>query len=239
MQIIVPLAGPDFVRPDGSVKATQIVEGQPLLRAALESRPWAPRGPGREQGAAYSFVMIDAPETRRFAAETLAAWYPDAHVVFLSRPTRGAALSALAGLTAHAADGVPVIVDLADILYDSALDPAARLAAHDNAGGIALTFDSDNPAYSYLKTDTAGAFLEAAEKRVISRHASAGTYIFADASVLLRALAHALEHEATQTFNGLFYVCPLFNGVHAQGRQVLLEPVSHVRDIKTGAPHEP
>lgn len=230
MQVIVPLAGPDFVRPDGSVKALQRVEGAPLLRHALSGRNWAASVPPE----AYSFVMIDDPATRRFAGETLAAWYPGAHVVFLSRPSRGAALSAIAGVSAHAAAGTPVILDLADILYDCTLDPGRALAADPGAGGIALTFQSRNPVYSYLATDGEGTFVEAAEKRVISEQASAGTYVFASAATLLRALAHALENESSQTHNGLFYACPLFNGVRAQGRRVLLYPVSNVRDIKTG-----
>jgi hypothetical protein len=228
MQVVVPLAGPDFARPDGSVKAEIIVEGAPLLRHALEGRGWA----ASLAPDAYAFVMLDLPQTRRFAAGALADWYPGARTVFLSHPTRGAALSALAGLSVGAGPG-PVIVDLADILYESDLDPARAFAGAPGTGGIALTFESDHPAYSYLRTDAEGRFLEAAEKRVISSDASAGTYLFADAPVLLRAVAHALENAASQTFNGLFYACPLFNGVRAQGRDVTLIPVSRVRDIKT------
>ena len=44
MKVIVPLAGPDFVKPDGSVKAEISVEGLPLLRRALESRSWWTHG---------------------------------------------------------------------------------------------------------------------------------------------------------------------------------------------------
>ena len=67
---------------------------------------------------------------------------------------------------------------------------------------------------------------------IISENASAGTYLFANAPIFLRALAHGLENEAEQTHNGLFFVCPLFNGVHDQGRTVRLTPVWDVTDIK-------
>lgn len=58
------------------------------------------------------------------------------------------------------------------------------------------------------------------------------TYIFASISIYLRAVAHALEHEESQAFKNLFFVCPLFNGVKAQGREVVLEPVEGVQDMK-------
>lgn len=229
MRIVVPLAGPDFVRPDGSVKAEHSIDGQPLLRRALESRPWSSSVSPED----HVFVFVDGPETRAFAAGPLARWYPGAATCFLSGTTRGAALSAMVGLAGHRTADEPLIVDLADILYACDLDPIAAFAQASRVGAIALAFDSDNPVYSYLATGPDGRVTRAAEKVVISRNASAGTYVFASTAVYLRALAHALDHEAEQSCRGLFFVCPLFNGVIASGRDVLLVPVSDVRDIKT------
>jgi len=227
-RVIVPLAGPDFVRSDGSLKGMHDYHGEPLLRHTLQTRPWVNSIDPED----YCFVMADRPETRTFARDEINAWYPEAKVVFLSNYTRGAALTALAGATMHQSEAEHLIVDLADIVYDSELDPAEAFAARPDAGGIALTFESENPLYSYLSQDENGRFAKAAEKRVISRNASAGTYIFASTTVFLKAIAHALENEADQTFNNLFYVCPLFNGVGNQGLDVLLHPVSNIRDIK-------
>ena len=228
MRVIVPLAGLDFIRDGGSLKAEIDLGGEPLLRRVLTSRPWAKA----VSPEAYSFILLDAPETRAFARDTLVEWFPGASVTFLSRYTRGAALSALAGMASGAGWREPLIVDLADILYSTTLDPAARLAAAPQCGGIALTFKSENPAYSYLRLDAFGTFVEAAEKRVISDNASAGTYVFRDLPTYLTALAHGLKNEEKQTFRDLFFVCPLFNGVKAQGQDVLLEPVTDVTDIK-------
>jgi hypothetical protein len=83
-----------------------------------------------------------------------------------------------------------------------------------------------------LRLDEAGRVIEAAEKKLISTNASAGTYIFRNSAIYLSAVAHAYANEATQAYNNLFYVCPLFNGVLAQGLEVELETVSDVRDIK-------
>lgn len=226
MRVIVPLAGPNFIRQDGSLKAEIDLNGEPLLRRVLNSRPWA------SVVNDYSFVMIDAPETRTFANRKLAKWYPGACVTLVSSYTRGAAFSALAGILTGKDINAPIIVDLADILYASTLDPVAVFNKNPRCGGIALTFQAKNQAYSYLSLDPAGFFDKAAEKQVISTNASAGTYMFRDMATYLRALAHGLENKESQTFSGLFFVCPLFNGVKDQGKLVLLEPVTDVVDIK-------
>jgi hypothetical protein len=228
MHVIVPLAGPDFILDGGTLKAEIDLGASPLLRRVLTSRPWAEAVASEN----YAFVLIDAPETRAFAAGTLAEWYPGASVTFLSRYTRGAALSVVAGMATGADMAAPIIVDLADILYASTLDPEAHFAANPDCGGIALTFRADNPIYSYLRLDAFGLFAEAAEKRVISDIASAGTYVFRNLPTYLRALAHGLENEESQTFKDLFFVCPLFNGVRAEGKSVLLEAVEDVIDVK-------
>lgn len=226
MHLVVPLAGPDFVRVDGSMKALTTLDGAPLLRSVLLSRPWA----GWVPPAAYVFVLHDEPGTRAFATGELREWFPGARVVFLSGYTRGAALSAAAGVAAVAGSSEPLIVDLADIRFAAEVKPADVLSRK-NIGGLALTFESTDPAYSYLRTDGRGNVVAAAEKPTISRNASAGVYGFSSAAVYFRAVAHSFEHEE-QTYGGLHYVCPLFNGVLAQGLDVELATVSDVLDIK-------
>lgn len=232
MHVIVPLAGPDFVRADGSIKALEPFQGQPLLRYALNSRPWA------SKAKSYSFVLYDCDETRQFAHEHLSKWYPGCSIVYLTTLSRGAAISALAGLSTLNEFCQPLVIDLADIIYKTNIDIEQVLQESPDIGGIALVFDSQNPQYSYLASDRSGRVVGAAEKKVISSQASAGTYIFSDCSTVLKAVAHAFENEPSQTHNNLFYVCPLFNGVLALGQQVTLVRAFDILDIKTTSlPH--
>ena len=232
MEVIVPLAGPDFVSADGEVKALIPLLGKPLLLHVLKSRPWA------EAVSGYTFIFKEDKPTRVFVEEHLRQWYPNATVIFLSSFTRGAACSAMAGVACQRELNSPLIVDLADILYSSKLNVEDRLDREPRCGGLALTFKSTNPLYSYLRSDETGRVLEAAEKKVISNDASAGTYVFRNSAIYLHAVAHAFSNEASQVHNGLFFVCPLFNGVLAQGMDVEMEPVYDVADIKTGgSPH--
>ena len=229
MEVVVPLAGPDFERSDGSTKAEMLINGQPLLTQALWSRSWWRHG--AVTAPDFCFVLRDTPVARRFAEGALADWFPGARHVFLSHATAGAAFSAAAGV-ALCDPSAPVCIDLADILYHDDLDATEAFAVNERLGGIALTFSSDRPVYSYLRLDAQERVVEAAEKRVISAHASAGTYFFRDAGVYARALGHAVAHRESQTYRGVYFVCPLFNGVIDCGFDVRHAAVSDIVDIK-------
>jgi len=226
MHVIVPLAGPDFVSPHGAIKALYKIHGRPLLQYALESRPWS------KSISNYTFVLHDCEEARIFASDYLNRWYDECSIVYISKFSKGAAISSLAGISLTKEFDQPIVIDLADIIYRSDASIEAILSSNSDIGGVALSFQSNNPQYSYLRCADDNKVIESAEKRLISDQASAGTYIFRDSVIFLRAVAHALENHLDQTHNGLFYVCPLFNGVLAQGKEVILEPVFDIQDIK-------
>lgn len=229
MICIVPLAGPDFERADGSVKAEFQVDGQPLLRRALESRIWWQQG--LLNGSGLIFILHDTARSRRFVSEKLAQWYPDCHFVYLSDFTAGAALSAVAALALVKDYNAPLVIDLCDILFSLQTETLCMLTDPQVTGGLAVTFTSDNPKYSYLVCDKAGKMVRSREKQVISNRASAGVYFFQSAAVFLRALAHSMDNAADLSFNNLLYICPALNGVIAQGFPVRCIDAFDVRDI--------
>ncbi len=226
LNIIIPMAGNDFERPDGLVKAQMPVGKTTLLGATLETRPWW------SDAAVPVFVLRDRPASRRYARETLLARYPTARTVFLSETSGGAAWSAAAGTALVAFPDAPVIVDLCDIIFDSDADIAAIFAADPDLGGLALTFGSRHPQYSYIRLGDDGRMLEAREKLVISENASAGVYAFRSVAVFHLALAHSLQNRASLSHNGLLFVCPMLNGVIAHGLDVRTLPARDVFDVK-------
>ena len=233
LKVIVPLAGPDFEREDGSVKAELLIDGEPLLLRIMHRRPWWRKGQANSEDLV--FVLRDTPRVRRFVQDSLLVWFPGAATVFISKSTQGAAMTVLAGLSLVAHHECALCIDLVDIEYETEFDPIACFAANPDAGAAALVFHSDKPIYSYLRTDETGRVVEAAEKRVISSNASVGTYFFTSPHDYLLALAHNVVHAAEITFKSLFFVCPLYNGVLASRRLVIMEPVSNIVDIKLGA----
>lgn len=226
LNIIIPLAGNDFERPDGSVKAEMPIGETTLLGATLEARPWW------SAAAVPVFVLRDTPASQRYARETLLVRYPAARIVWLSRMSGGAALSAAAGAALVAFPDAPVIVDLCDIIFDSDADMAAIFAADPDLGGLALTFRSRIPHYSYIRLADDGRMLEAKEKIVISDNASTGVYAFRNIAVFNLALAHSLQNRASLSHKGLLFVCPMLNGVVAHGFDVRTLPAGNVFDVK-------
>lgn len=227
---IIPLAGPDFERSDGTVKSEYLVDEMPLLRRALESRPWWLCG--FLQAKDLIFVLHDSEMSRRFASDRLSVWYSGCRVVFLSDYTAGAALSTASALGLIRKFDTPIVVDLCDILFDCDMALIQSFIAAPNIGGIAVTFLSDDQKYSYLEYDQHGCVNRCREKVVISNHASAGVYFFHSVGVLLSALSHSVRHADALSFNNLLYVCPLLNGVIAQGMTVMPIKANNVRDIK-------
>ena len=228
MKIIVPLAGPDYFK-DGFAKGLCETEDGPLLLATLRSRPWFDLIPPGN----YSFVLLDSESSRAFATSHLSLWFPGCCLTLLSQPSQGAALSTLAGMAAAMTDPQEaVVVDLADILFETAYLPFAPGTSLDTCA-IGYAFTSDLDCYSYYELAENGkTIISAVEKKVISNYASSGVYAFRSSSLYLEALAYVLKNPDRYTHNGLHYVCPLFNGLVGCGRRAIVEMVQEVRDIK-------
>lgn len=214
MKCIVPLAGPDLYNPETGFRPLSKVEGgDGLLETAIEGRAW--RKDGTLQSSDYVFVVREVEQLAELRAFLASRW-PGSKVVTLSALTGGALLSALAGVTLAATDE-PLCIDLADIFFDGPDDFWRQWRP--GLGGCTPSFIANDPVYSYLRKE-GGRVVEAAEKRVISDHASAGVYFFRDAGVYLSAAAHSLANRKTLAFKGNLFVCPAMNGVLAQGLEV-------------------
>jgi hypothetical protein len=222
---IVPLAGPDMVHPALGPRALIEVEGEPLVRRALGTRAW--RGALAPQD--HVFVLRDAPGAGEIETYLRATW-PGAGIVRIPWVTGGAMLSALAAVAMVPVDGGPIVVDLADILFDGGPAPDALSGWSEDLGGIVPYFSSSDPKYSYLEME-GDRVLSTAEKRVISNAASAGVYVFRDPETYIAAAAHSARHRRTLAHKGALFVCPMFNGVAALGLTVLGVEVSNVRPI--------
>jgi len=226
MNVIVPIAGPDYFS-NGKAKGLRLNNGEPILWQTLTSRPW------HNDDTRYIFVILDGELAREFAELYLRKWFINSSFVFLSEATKGAALSSLSAISIIKDFNSPLIVDLGDIGFYTKLNIENLFLNNKECGGIALSFYSSNPIYSYFYCQDNSDFVQQAiEKKVISNHASAGTYIFRNSRVFLKAVSHSLEFPHLNTHDNLFYVCPLFNGVIAAGYSVQRVEIESIIDFK-------
>jgi dTDP-glucose pyrophosphorylase len=92
-------------------------------------------------------------------------------------------------------------------------------------GGV-IVFEDVHPRWSFVKCNAEGLVVEAAEKRPISKLATAGFYYFQRGRDFVRAAERMILKDSQ--VDGLFYVCPAYNelllenarvGVHVMPRQ--------------------
>ena len=75
--------------------------------------------------------------------------------------------------------------------------------------GGTLTFSSIHPRYSYVRLDTAGEVIEAAQQNPISRNATAGVFWFKSVGAFVEAVKSMIRKGAST--NDAFYPAPAFN----------------------------
>ncbi|MGB7059602.1 MAG: hypothetical protein WBD58_18005 [Geitlerinemataceae cyanobacterium] len=228
MLSIIPLAGPDFVHPTLGIKPLSPIDGEPLLRHIITSRPWWRSGDLQASG--LIFVLRDIPETTEVIAR-IDDWFPGAQKVILSSLTAGALMSALAGVALVKDFTVPLCIDLVDILYESQALMVDCFGEDESIGGVVPYFSSQEPCYSYFEMNGSGVVTKAVEKQVISSHASAGTYWFRDAATYLNAVAFSLRHAAELSVRDVLFVCPAMNYLVSVGQKVIPIEVSGVESV--------
>jgi len=227
MYTIVPLAGPDCYDGTYGLRPLYPVEGEPLIRRAIASRDWYQSGECDD--SQLIFVLREAEQADELA-RALGELFPAARSVRLPQLTRGALLSALAGMALIEDFTTPIAVDLADILYEADFSPGARFAADATLSGIIPYFKGDDPKYSYLELD-GEVVRKTREKQVISEHASAGTYFFRNLPTFLYAVGRSLDAGDQDSVQGTFFLCPAFNGLIDDGKRVIGCEVQNVKPL--------
>jgi dTDP-glucose pyrophosphorylase len=88
-------------------------------------------------------------------------------------------------------------------------------------------FDSVHPRWSYVRLDEHGYVIEAAEKRPISRYATAGVYYFRQGKAFVQAAMEMIKKDANT--GGVFYICPTFNELILEQAKIGVYKIS--RDV--------
>jgi len=191
------------------------LKGKPLFVRAIESV--------KVDGAPmkYSLIVrqehIDCYGIDKGIREIL----PDAMIYSVEKTTRGAVETCLIADKGIADDDAVVVMDcdleFRSEAYRRIIEDAIK---DENAtGGALVSFDSDEPKYSYAELDGDGNVVRTAEKEVISNHALCGAYFFASGKEF-KEVAHWLLNEPMTKPE--FYVSLLYNYLLAKGDTVKL-----------------
>ena len=235
LHVIMPMAGEGSrFQKEGWITPKPLIElhGIPLFVRAIRSVAV------EDAQMKYSFIVRKEHIDQYHIDEQIKALLPEASVYFVQKTTRGAVETCLIAENGVGAEDAILVMDCdlefrskayTDYIRQSLLQ-SAELAS----GGALVSFESDEPRYSYAAVDDDMIVKRTAEKEVISHHALCGAYYFSSANGFLRA-AHRLLNEPV--FNKPeYYVSLLYNYLLADGEVVRLAPMEEYRSY--GTPEE-
>ena len=225
--LLLAAGGSDAFQAAGYSYPKNLVEiaGRPLIQHVMENIAGAD---------ARLIVVLRKDEAAKFHTDQVVRLLdPGAHVVLSPVPTAGAACTALLSAGLIDSDAPLLIVNGDQLLR---VDHAAMVHGFlDNKldGGIPV-FEDVHPKYSYVKLDAEGYVIEAAEKRPISRLATAGRYFFAKGSTFVHSAQQMILKDAH--LDGVFYVCPAYNEAILSGAKIGTLAVDKPSYVSLGSP---
>ena len=154
------------------------------------------------------------------------------------RSTRGAVETCLIAENAIADDDAVIVMDC-DLEFRSKkfmeiIKQILNKPIEEATGGALVSFESNEPRYSYAALGEDGFVARTAEKEVISNHALCGAYFFASGR-RFKQIAHLLLAEPAFT-KPEYYVSLLFNYLLKDGEKVWLAPMEEYYSY--GTPEE-
>lgn len=221
LHIIMPMAGEGtrFSKAGWTTPKPLIeLRGVPLFRRAIDSV--AIKGIEMK----YSFIVRQEHIDKQHIDELIKAIQPDACVFSVQKTTRGAVETCLVAESAIDDEDAVVVMDcdleFRSERYNELVAKALSVSADEADGGALVSFESDNPRYSYAEVDDDGHVLRTAEKDPISSHALCGAYFFGSGKDFKR-IAHQLLEDGTHG-KAEFYVSLLYNYLLDEGKVIRL-----------------
>ena len=235
LHIIMPMAGEGsrFAKAGWTTPKPLIeLRGVPLFQRAINSVAID----GVEMK--YSFIVRQEHIDNQHIDELIKEKQPDASVFSVLKTTRGAVETCLVAEEAiHDEDAIVVMdcdLEFRSAEYNKLVAKALSVPASEADGGALVSFESDNPRYSYALTDSQGRVIRTAEKEPISSHALCGAYFFGSGKDFKR-IAHRLLDDGTHG-KAEFYVSLLYNYLLVEGKIVRLATMEEYHSY--GTPEE-
>jgi dTDP-glucose pyrophosphorylase len=229
MIVVIPLAGEDEAfRDRGFPYAKPLIEihGKPLVQHVWECL--TPLNADR-----YVFVVRQEDVRLAHLDEVLRLMEPKAEVVQIEGTTAGAACTSLLAIEHIEADRELIIANGDQLLTCDLRAVIDDFRDRDLDAGT-LVFDSVHPRWSFVRVGADGLVTEAAEKRPISRQATAGFYYFKRGGDFVAAASEMIRKEAHVNHN--FYVCPTFNELILNYARVGVVAIQRDEYISLGTP---
>ncbi len=235
LHILMPMAGEGsrFAKAGWTTPKPLIeLNGQPLFKHAISSV--AAEGIQMK----YSFIVRQEHIDNYAIDKGIRSFLPEANIFSVLKTTRGAVETCLMAESAIADDDAIIVMDcdlefrskeFLRIIKSILFEPVEM-----SSGGALVSFESDQPKYSYAELGEDGLVKRTAEKEVISSHALCGAYFFSTGKEF-KQIAHRLLDEP-EFKKPEYYVSLLYNYMLEKGEKVYLAPMEEYYSY--GTPEE-
>ncbi len=208
------------------------LNGQPLFKHAISSVT------DKDIQMKYSFIVRQEHIDKYQIDKGIRSFLPEANLFSVVKTTRGAVETCLIAENAIADDDAVIVMDC-DLEFRSKkfieiIKQILNKPIEEATGGALVSFESNEPRYSYAALGEDGFVARTAEKEVISNHALCGAYFFASGR-RFKQIAHLLLAEPAFT-KPEYYVSLLFNYLLKDGEKVWLAPMEEYYSY--GTPEE-
>lgn len=186
----------------------------------------------------YSFIVRQEHIEEYKIDKGIKQFQPGANVFSVLKTTRGAVETCLIAESVIADDDSVVVMDC-DLEFRSKrfleiIKESLSQSIEKANGGALISFESNDPKYSYAEIGEDGFVKQTAEKEVISNHALCGAYFFSSGK-RFKQIAHQLLNEP-EFKKPEYYVSLLYNYLLTDGEKVLLAPMEEYYSY--GTPEE-
>lgn len=137
--------------------------------------------------------------------------------IAISNKTMGSACTALLSVCDMDPEEELLVIS-ANELVNVDLNEAIQSFRSGNTSAGVLVFKSINPNYSYVRLDSLGKIVEAAQRRPISNIATTGTFWFSKTGDFIRCVKSMILNG--ESVDGLFYIAPVLNELILEHKNV-------------------
>jgi len=200
------------------------VNGKPMIQRVIENL-------GIEFDKNYMFILICLQEDfdkYDFTEFEKVIGHNSYDVVILDDVTEGAAQTILQAKDLIN-DDTPLMTMNSDQLVDWDIERLFEMC--EQFDGVIPCFYGEGNAWSYARTLDNGYVQEVAEKKQISKYATAGYYYWKKGSDFVK-YAEQMIHDNSRT-NGEFYVAPVYNWAIKDGKKIGIGMVDEIYELGT------
>jgi dTDP-glucose pyrophosphorylase len=211
LQIVIPMAGEGKSFQKAGYKFPKFlvdVAGKSMIQRVTENI---------NAEAKYIFILNEDHYNKYNLKYMLPLLVDNLEIVTLKKGTEGAPQTVLTAEKVINNDKPLAIINADQYMEWNSNEFFYAMAADECDGGI-VTFDSTHPMYSFVKTGADGFVTECAEKKPISRHATAGVYYFRQGKDFVWGAKEMIKKKITT--NGQYFICPIYNELIAKGMKI-------------------